>query len=96
MENLKGTNRNAYFICSVVFKDKNRMLFAEGKCHGRIIYNERGNQGFGYDPIFKYPELNKTFGEIDSEIKNKISHRYLAFNQLSKILNSYWNDIDKA
>jgi XTP/dITP diphosphohydrolase len=96
MENLSGKERYAYFICSVVYKDENSVLHAEGKCEGRIIFNQRGTEGFGYDPIFEFPELNKTFAEIESEIKNKISHRYLAFKRLSKILNDYWNDIDKS
>ena len=96
MKKLSGNDRYAYFICSVVYKDNNCEVVAEEKCKGRIIFEERGNAGFGYDPIFEYPELNKTFAEIEPEIKNNISHRYLAFNQLSKILNDYWNDIDKS
>lgn len=94
MENLSGSDRYAYFICSVVYKDKNRTLIAEGKCEGRIIFEDRGCAGFGYDPIFEYPELKKTFAEIEAKVKNKISHRYLAFNQLSKILNEYWKSVD--
>lgn len=95
MENLIGSERDAYFVCSVVYKDARQIFYAEGKCKGRIIFEERGNNGFGYDPIFEYPALNKTFAEIESEVKNKLSHRYLAFNQLSKMLNEYWNDVDK-
>lgn len=94
MENLTGQDRNAYFVCCVAYKDKNTVLIAEGKCDGKIILEEKGKAGFGYDPLFKYPELHKTFAEIDPEMKNKISHRYLAFNQISKMLNEYWNDID--
>lgn len=96
MKNLRGEDRYAYFVCSVIYKDENETFAAEGKCEGRIIYAERGNQGFGYDPIFEYPELKQTFAEIRPEIKNKISHRYLAFIELTKILNEYWNDIDKS
>ena len=96
MENLRGEDRNAYFVCSVVYKDENREIVAEGKCQGRIIFEEKGKAGFGYDPIFEYPSLNKTFAEIEPAQKNKISHRFLAFNSLSKLLNDYWNDIDKA
>ncbi len=96
MKNLSGNERYAYFICSVVYKDENSILYAEGKCEGRIIFEGSGTKGFGYDPIFEYPELNKTFAEIKSETKNLISHRYFAFKKLSKILNDYWNDIDKS
>jgi len=95
MKDFKGDERNAYFVCCVVYKDERREIFTEGKCEGRIIFEERGKAGFGYDPIFEYPKSNKTFAEIEPEQKNKISHRYLAFNQLSKKLNDYWNDIDK-
>ena len=96
MENLKYNDRFAYFVCSAVYKDGNSVFVAEGKCEGRIILKERGVQGFGYDPIFEYLQLNQTFAEIKPEIKNTISHRYLAFTELAKILNEYWNDIDKS
>ncbi|MCK5033808.1 MAG: RdgB/HAM1 family non-canonical purine NTP pyrophosphatase [Calditrichia bacterium] len=94
MEHLSGNDRYAYFICSVIYKDENCVLFAEGKCEGQIIIEEKGAKGFGYDPIFEYPELKKTFAQIEAKVKNKISHRYLAFNQLSKILNEYWKSVD--
>jgi XTP/dITP diphosphohydrolase len=95
MEHLTGDDRSAFFICSVAYKDDDCILVAEGKCEGRIIYEERGRAGFGYDPIFEYPGLKKTFAEIKPEIKNTISHRYLAFNRLSKVLNEYWKSVDK-
>ena len=94
MENLRGEDRYAYFVCSVAFKDDNVILVADGKCEGKIIFEERGKAGFGYDPIFEYPELKQTFAEIKPELKNKISHRYLAFNEISKILNQYWKSVD--
>jgi XTP/dITP diphosphohydrolase len=94
MENLRGDDRYAYFVCSVAFKDDDTVLVAEGKCEGKIIFEEKGKAGFGYDPIFEYPELKQTFAEIKPELKNKISHRYLAFNEISKILNQYWKSVD--
>ena len=42
--------------------------------------------GFGYVPVFFYPEIGKTFAEMDSTVKNKISHRYIAFNKLKEKL----------
>jgi XTP/dITP diphosphohydrolase len=95
MEHLKSNNRNAYFICVVAYKDKNQELIAEGRCHGRIVFAEKGKAGFGYDPVFEYPELGKTFAEIEPEIKNTISHRYNAFVNLTKKLNDYSRNIDK-
>ena len=60
--------------------------FAEGNCYGEIISEERGTNGFGYDPIFLFPELNKTMAELDSEYKNQISHRGIAVMNAMPIL----------
>jgi XTP/dITP diphosphohydrolase len=48
---------------------------AEGRCDGFIIIQERGHNGFGYDPIFYIPEQRATMAELPSEVKNRISHR---------------------
>jgi XTP/dITP diphosphohydrolase len=48
---------------------------AEGNCYGEIIPEERGTQGFGYDPIFLFPEPGRTMAELDMEQKNRLSHR---------------------
>ncbi len=58
----------------------------EGKWCGQIIDEPRGNNGFGYDPIFMVPELKMTAAELPAEIKNKVSHRGQAFAQLKKSL----------
>ena len=60
----------------------------EGECEGLIIDKEKGSNGFGYDPIFFLEKYAKTMAEIDTEIKNKISHRAIALNKLSKFLES--------
>lgn len=60
--------------------------FAEGNCYGEIISEERGTNGFGYDPIFLFPELGKTMSELEDEHKNRISHRGLAVMNAMKIL----------
>ncbi len=49
--------------------------FTEGLCPGEIIPQERGQGGFGYDPIFLIPELGKTMAELPMETKNQVSHR---------------------
>ena len=54
--------------------------------HGKIINKARGTNGFGYDPIFVPDGYAKTMGELDPEIKNRISHRFKAFNLLKKYL----------
>jgi XTP/dITP diphosphohydrolase len=55
-------------------------------CEGRIAFSPRGRNGFGYDPIFFYPPLGKTFGEIDRETKATVSHRGKALKKLAEIL----------
>ncbi|MFC2088291.1 RdgB/HAM1 family non-canonical purine NTP pyrophosphatase [Calditrichota bacterium] len=90
MQQLTGEQRAAYFICSVVYKDQDIELLAEGKCHGSITNKARGKGGFGYDPMFEVPEIGKTFAEISAEHKNTISHRSLAFRKMAEMLNEYW------
>jgi XTP/dITP diphosphohydrolase len=55
-------------------------------CEGRIATASRGTHGFGYDPIFFYPEFNKTFGEIDESRKDRVSHRGKAMTQVASFL----------
>ncbi len=92
MSIITDDQRGAYFVCSVVYKDENTEIIVEGKCEGRITRESRGKSGFGYDPIFEVPELGKTFAEIQAEHKNRISHRFIAFNNLAKKLNEYWQN----
>lgn len=77
--------RSAYFYCSLVFvRNENdpQPLIAEGIFNGEIAMQQSGNNGHGYDPIFYVPEYNATVAELNEELKNKISHRGLAINQL--------------
>jgi XTP/dITP diphosphohydrolase len=55
-------------------------------CEGRVAFSPKGQNGFGYDPIFFYPQLGKTFGEIDRETKATVSHRGKALRKLAQIL----------
>jgi XTP/dITP diphosphohydrolase len=69
------------FFCTVAVavpeagQGKSIVRFAEGACPGEIIPEERGENGFGYDPIFLIPELNRTMAELNMEEKNRLSHR---------------------
>ena len=76
-------DRSAYFLCSAVmiFPDKT-VIAAEGRCCGRIIESGRGNNGFGYDPVFVPDGFDKTLAELSEEEKNAISHRGKAFRKL--------------
>ena len=79
----KVSDRSAYFICTAVliFPDRT-VIAAEGRCCGKIIETERGNNGFGYDPVFVPEGYGKTLAELSEEEKNEISHRGKAFRKL--------------
>jgi XTP/dITP diphosphohydrolase len=80
LEKLKfESNRIARFVSVISFTNAEGTVQFEGRVEGEIskIYNESG-QGFGYDPIFFYPPLNRCFSELNMEEKNKISHRSIA------------------
>lgn len=77
-------NRQAQFICAVAVAnpDGEIVLQSEGVCQGEILYQVRGEGGFGYDPIFYVPEKQLTFAEMSPELKKSISHRGNALNSL--------------
>lgn len=81
-------NKNAHYTsCVVKYFPNGEYIYAYGKTYGHIIEEELGDLGFGYDSIFFSHDLNKTFGEANSEEKNKISHRARAIEKLKKIEN---------
>ena len=79
--------RTARFVCAIaaVFPGGREWL-AEGVMEGRIGYEEKGENGFGYDPIFYIPEYGLTGAELDAEQKNRISHRGKALEEMKNIL----------
>lgn len=90
IENLEGVpdeKRTARFVCAIAaaFPD-GRVLTKRGTIEGIIGYEERGSNGFGYDPIFFLPEYGKTTAELDPEEKNKVSHRGKALELIKKEL----------
>ena len=74
------------FICAAVYYFGTDFKVSIGEIIGQIIKEPRGTNGFGYDPLFLPDGYDKTTAELTPEIKNKISHRYRAFNQLKKHL----------
>jgi XTP/dITP diphosphohydrolase len=83
LEGKKQSERQASFICAMVLIDENgKSIEVEGKIDGFIGEEEKGSNGFGYDPVFYLQEYGMTFGEMDSETKNKISHRAKALGKL--------------
>lgn len=83
MKDVPEEKRTAHFHCTLALvvpgKDP---IIVEGTCNGLILTEKRGNNGFGYDPIFYLPHLKKTMAEITSEEKNRISHRGNAIRKL--------------
>ena len=74
------------FVCAAVYYFGADFILAMGEIAGSIIKEPRGTNGFGYDPLFLPDGYDKTTAELPPEIKNKISHRYNAFDQLKKHL----------
>ncbi len=79
--------RTAHFSCAIALVSPNGEEYvANGKCYGRILHVGRGNNGFGYDPLFLPDGFNKTFAELSTEIKCKFSHRSAAVAEMYKIM----------
>ena len=87
LEGVEGSDRSARFVCAmaVAFPD-GRIRTCRGTIEGVIDYKEKGTNGFGYDPIVYVPEYGMTTGEMEPELKNSISHRGKALEQVKKIL----------
>ena len=84
LRRMKGkTRRRCAFQCAIALAlPGQETRIAEGSCPGVLLEEERGNGGFGYDPLFLYEPLNKTFAEINEEEKNAISHRARACEKM--------------
>jgi len=79
--------RSARFRCVIaVATPEGRMEFCSGECRGFITFEPKGEYGFGYDPVFYLPELDKTMAELPLELKNLVSHRGKAARQVSQVL----------
>lgn len=75
-------NRNAKFVCALTIANEGEIIKTfRGEVHGTITESPRGKNGFGYDPVFIPEGFDKTFGELDSSIKDKISHRAVAVKE---------------
>lgn len=90
LRELKGVpleERTAYFetIIAIVAED-GKVRTVSGKCEGKIGFEPKGNEGFGYDPLFIVDGHDKTFAELGENVKNKISHRAKALEKFKKEL----------
>ena len=83
------TNRIAYFYCALVYV-KHALdpapLISVGQFYGTLLKEQKGNHGFGYDPIFFLKEYNQTAAELDASTKNQISHRAIASKALLRLM----------
>ena len=89
LEGVPDEARTARFVCAIaaVFPD-GRELTTRATIEGRIGYEEKGSNGFGYDPIFYVPEFGKTTAELTEEEKNRVSHRGKALELMKEELNN--------
>jgi XTP/dITP diphosphohydrolase len=94
LDTLRGVRemrRTAYFYCIIVVlrsADDPAPLIAEGRWHGRILDAPRGSGGFGYDPVFYDPELGTGAAELETSIKNRVSHRGQALARVRELLSA--------
>ncbi len=85
MKEVPDPERTAEFRCTVVVADGEGVrAAATGKCRGMILKTKTGAGGFGYDPVFYYPPLKKSFAELPQEVKNQVSHRAAALQRIRK------------
>ena len=80
-------DREAKFRTVIAYKDDNRELSSDGSVNGEIAQSTKGSFGFGYDSVFYYPPLEKTFAELSEEEKNSISHRGRALRKFLLLFN---------
>ena len=87
LEGVPGDRRGAQFVTviTMIWPDGGRLI-ARGECKGHIAEEKRGSEGFGFDPLFIPDGYDKTFAEMGPEMKNKISHRAKALEELERLL----------
>ena len=79
--------RTAHFKCVIAIATlEGRLELCYGECHGMIAFEPKGENGFGYDPVFYLPEMGKTMAELPLEAKNQISHRGQAARKAQQVL----------
>ncbi|OGW81357.1 MAG: non-canonical purine NTP pyrophosphatase, RdgB/HAM1 family [Omnitrophica bacterium RIFCSPHIGHO2_02_FULL_51_18] len=87
LKHVPASKRKAKFVSVIaLFYGKKCVGGARGECRGRIAFEERGRNGFGYDPVFIPAGFSKTYAELSRETKNKISHRGKALRPAKKII----------
>jgi XTP/dITP diphosphohydrolase len=88
--------RSARFRCVIAIASERKVIgLCEGVCEGIITFEAEGSEGFGYDPVFYLPELDKTMAELTLEEKNKVSHRAKAAEKAVQVLKRIRQEIDR-
>lgn len=88
LKNVPPEKRTGRFVCVLVAaRDSRTLATFRGTAEGIILDAPRGTNGFGYDPLFYFPQIQKTFAELNAEEKSKYSHRGAAFRQLLEWIN---------
>lgn len=94
MSSLQGLERAAFFECCIAIAfPSGKSKTVHGKVEGLITASERGSRGFGYDPLFIKYDYSQTFGELDPQTKNRISHRGKAVQKLIQLLETLTPDL---
>ena len=87
LEGVPWPERSARFRCIIAVATPSGIVeLCSGECQGLIAFEPRGEEGFGYDPVFYLPELDKTMAELPPEIKNQVSHRGQAARKVYQLL----------
>jgi len=96
IENATGKkNRNARFVCVIAFASEEKVIATfRGEVYGQILDSPAGSGGFGYDPIFRPDNFNRSFAELLPEEKNSISHRFNALKKAEKFFKNFIRNCD--
>ncbi len=87
LEGIPLEKRSARFRCVIAIATPDgKVEYCSGECQGLIIFEPKGEHGFGYDPVFYLPELDKTMAELPLELKNQVSHRGQAARKVYQVL----------
>jgi XTP/dITP diphosphohydrolase len=88
VENVPDDRRTARFVCVLALADPDGriVLTVQDSVEGMLLLSPRGSNGFGYDPLFFFPQLNKTTAELDPDQKHAISHRGKALSRLRELM----------
>jgi len=93
LKNVHEGQRTARFCCAISIAEPGKVIGTVlGECQGVILHEMKGEGGFGYDPLFLYPSLNKTFAELQPEEKNRISHRFQALEKARQFLRELFRE----